>query len=182
MDNSRDRTGAAGRAGAGTATVVPFERGPFAGLGADDLRTLHGLGTKRVYAHNEALMIEGEPGDRVVVLLTGRVKVLAATEDGGPAGEQPPVVAQADQGRQVAAVLDLDRRRSAPRATGLRAGLLGTDGRSGEAGTEVDGQRQNPLRQPGGTPLRQPARVAPRPPDRGAASSLGTAFDRDTVS
>lgn len=85
MDSARDRTGAAGRARPGTAPVVPFERGPFAGLGADDLRTLHGLGTRRVYSHNEALMIEGEPGDRVVVLLTGWVKVVAATEDGGEA-------------------------------------------------------------------------------------------------
>ncbi|MFF7588103.1 Crp/Fnr family transcriptional regulator [Kitasatospora purpeofusca] len=86
MDNSRDRTEAAtGRARPGTATVVPFERGPFAALGADDLRTLHSLGTRRVYAHNEALMIEGEPGDRVVVLLTGWVKVVAATEDDGEA-------------------------------------------------------------------------------------------------
>ncbi|MEV6976034.1 Crp/Fnr family transcriptional regulator [Kitasatospora sp. NPDC093806] len=60
-------------------------RGPFAGLDAADLRDLGRLGTRRVYAPGEALMIEGEPGDRVAVLLTGCVKVVAATEDGGEA-------------------------------------------------------------------------------------------------
>ncbi|MGW2541277.1 Crp/Fnr family transcriptional regulator [Kitasatospora sp. NPDC001574] len=64
---------------------TPFPRGPFAGLDHTDLRELGRLGTRRIYSPGEALMIEGEPGDRVALLLTGCVKVVAATEDGSEA-------------------------------------------------------------------------------------------------
>ncbi|GAA1389635.1 hypothetical protein GCM10009639_17500 [Kitasatospora putterlickiae] len=86
MHSAQRATGPHRRSGApGGAQVVPFVRGPFAGLDAADLRALGRLGTRRVYAPGEALMIEGEPGDRAAVLLTGCVKVVAATEDGGEA-------------------------------------------------------------------------------------------------
>ncbi len=68
-----------------TPPATPFVRGPFTALDPADLRELGRLGTRRVYAPGEALMIEGEPGTGVAVLLTGCVKVVATTEDGGEA-------------------------------------------------------------------------------------------------
>ncbi|MFE7190423.1 Crp/Fnr family transcriptional regulator [Kitasatospora sp. NPDC057541] len=86
MHSARDVTGSDGGPGRpGGAPVARFVRGPFSGLDAADLRELGRLGTRRVYAPGEALMIEGEPGDRAALLLTGCVKVVATTEDGGEA-------------------------------------------------------------------------------------------------
>ncbi|MFB6892782.1 Crp/Fnr family transcriptional regulator [Kitasatospora sp. NPDC056327] len=69
----------------GGARPLPFPRGPFTGLDATDLRELGRLGTRRVYGPGEVLMLEGEPGDRTALLLTGCVKVVAGTGDGGEA-------------------------------------------------------------------------------------------------
>ncbi|MFB7470497.1 Crp/Fnr family transcriptional regulator [Kitasatospora sp. NPDC056184] len=86
MHSARDVTHPDGEPGRpGASRTAPFVRGPFTGLGEVDLRELGRLGTRRVYAPGEALMIEGDPGDRAALLLTGCVKVVAATEDGGEA-------------------------------------------------------------------------------------------------
>ncbi|MFE6871496.1 Crp/Fnr family transcriptional regulator [Kitasatospora sp. NPDC057692] len=86
MHSARDVTQPDGEPGRpGVPRITPFVRGPFTGLGEGDLRELGRLGTRRVYAPGEALMIEGQPGDRAALLLTGCVKVVAATEDGGEA-------------------------------------------------------------------------------------------------
>ncbi|GAA1269735.1 Crp/Fnr family transcriptional regulator [Kitasatospora nipponensis] len=59
--------------------------GPLAELPAPAREKLGRLGTRRVYSPGEALMIEGDRDDRVALLLTGCVKVVGSTEDGGEA-------------------------------------------------------------------------------------------------
>ena len=54
-------------------------------LSLDDREALQRLGTRRVYSPGEALMVEGDRDDTVALLLTGCVKVVGSTEDGGEA-------------------------------------------------------------------------------------------------
>lgn len=43
---------------------------------------LHGLGVKRAFPRGALLMFQGEPGERVMILLEGRVKVSRVDEEG----------------------------------------------------------------------------------------------------
>src|SRR4051794_28574872 len=59
------------------------EAGTFlALLGADDRRKLDALGRLTRFPRGTRLMHEGEPGDRVVVLLEGHVKATSVTPEG----------------------------------------------------------------------------------------------------
>ena len=51
-------------------------------LEAEDWSALQGCGQRRKVARAVVLMYEGDPGDRVVVLLAGRVKVTTTGDDG----------------------------------------------------------------------------------------------------
>ena len=51
-------------------------------LEAEDWSALQARGQRRKIARDAVLMYEGDPGDRVIVLLAGRVKVTTTGEDG----------------------------------------------------------------------------------------------------
>jgi CRP/FNR family transcriptional regulator, cyclic AMP receptor protein len=53
------------------------------GLGPDEARGLRSRGVMREYPAQIAVFHEGEPSDRVVVVITGRVALTRRTESGG---------------------------------------------------------------------------------------------------
>jgi CRP-like cAMP-binding protein len=62
---------------------VSLEPGSFAALlEAEDWAALQTRGQRRKIPRDAVLMYEGEPGDRVLVLLAGRVKVTSTGDDG----------------------------------------------------------------------------------------------------
>jgi len=64
-------------------TGALLEPGSFAALlEPDDWSALQPLGQRRKIARAAVLMYEGDPGDRVIVLLAGRVKVATTDDDG----------------------------------------------------------------------------------------------------
>jgi CRP-like cAMP-binding protein len=66
-----------------TESGAVLEPGSFAALlEAEDWCALQARGQRRKIARAAVLMYEGEPGDRVVVLLAGRVKVTTTDDDG----------------------------------------------------------------------------------------------------
>lgn len=52
-------------------------------LSAEEAERLHDRGSRRGWDRGELIFREGEPADRVLVLLTGQVKVLSLTAAGG---------------------------------------------------------------------------------------------------
>ena len=65
---------------ASNATVVA---GSFAGLlDQAEREPLYGLGIRRLFPRGALLMFEHEPGERVMILLSGRVKISRIGEDG----------------------------------------------------------------------------------------------------
>ncbi len=66
-----------------TESAASLEPESFAALlEAEDWSALQACGQRRKIARAAALMYEGDPGDRVVVLLAGRVKVTTTGDDG----------------------------------------------------------------------------------------------------
>jgi CRP-like cAMP-binding protein len=76
--------GAPARAPAGSVTMrAALERMPlFHDLGLDDLATLAGTVRTRRYRRGEVIFHEGDPGDALYIVLTGRVKISSLSDTG----------------------------------------------------------------------------------------------------
>ena len=67
----------------GGAMAIEAEAGTFVALlGSEERNTLEQLGRRSRFARGTRLMHEGEPGDRVMVLISGHVKASSVTPDG----------------------------------------------------------------------------------------------------
>ena len=62
--------------------TIPPPASPIAGLPDATLAAIAAAGTVRTYPGNTVLIREGEVGDSLFILLSGRVKVYASNEDG----------------------------------------------------------------------------------------------------
>lgn len=62
--------------------TIPPPASPIAGLPDATLAAIAAAGTIRTYPGNTVLIREGEVGDSLFILLSGRVKVYASNEDG----------------------------------------------------------------------------------------------------
>ena len=65
-------------------TMLLLRRVPlFEGLDPEDLQRIAATSVERDYAAGEALMRESEIGDELVVIVSGSVRIVRATADGG---------------------------------------------------------------------------------------------------
>ena len=65
-------------------TMLLLRRVPlFEGLDPEDLQRIAATSEERAYPAGKTLMREGEIGDELVVLVTGSVRIVRATPDGG---------------------------------------------------------------------------------------------------
>src|SRR2546426_6433826 len=58
--------------------AVPF----FEALSRDELRSLRSVASQRSYGHGLALLHEGDAADRVILVLSGQVKLTRVTSEG----------------------------------------------------------------------------------------------------
>ena len=56
----------------------------FADLVPADLKQIAGIATERVYLHGEVLATQGEPGHEMYIIVSGEIRVLVNSENGGP--------------------------------------------------------------------------------------------------
>jgi CRP/FNR family transcriptional regulator, dissimilatory nitrate respiration regulator len=84
----RDDRNAPGSLRVPTASLKPEEIskiaaiGPFADLPAEDVEVLIGAAKPRLYTKHSLLFSQGDPADSFFVILSGKVKLFTATEDG----------------------------------------------------------------------------------------------------